>query len=374
MSFDARAIGRKAAEQAGHATHGQNTNKRPPTLVTAEAFVSGFVPPAYTIDGLVQSGRLYSVTGPTGHGKTAVALSLNIHVAGEKQILGRRVERGNCVYLAAENPEDVKARMILMTNRLALNLSQLPLWFVEGAFNLEDWTDPIRKQVDAIGGASLVTVDTSPAFLACCGFDEENDNMQALRFALQLRALTELPGRPAVLALCHPTKHATRDNLLPRGGGAFLNEMDTNHTLWADGDRATTELSWCAKIRGPTFDPITFALEGGTCSGLVDAEGRNIPSVWSYPVAAEVAEKAAEHQRGDEDSLLLLMDRVPAGSLATWAAALGWVMRDGSPAKYRVQRALDRLKTEGMAMVRRGRWTLTKAGKAEAKKVEEAAK
>ena len=45
---------------------------------------------------------------------------------------------------------------------------------------------------------------------------------EALDDASMLRELTTLPGRPTVFVLCHPTKTAQREGLLPRGGGAFI--------------------------------------------------------------------------------------------------------------------------------------------------------
>ena len=52
------------------------------TLMQSSAeFVVGFVPPDYLIDGLLQRRYVYSLTGPTGSGKTAIALRIAIHVA-----------------------------------------------------------------------------------------------------------------------------------------------------------------------------------------------------------------------------------------------------------------------------------------------------
>ena len=61
-------------------------------------------------------------------------------------------------------------------------------------------------------------MDTGPAH---SDRDEENSNAQSHELAVALRSLIEPLGRPAVLALMHPIKNATRDNLQPRGGGAF---------------------------------------------------------------------------------------------------------------------------------------------------------
>jgi hypothetical protein len=231
--------------------------------------------------------------------------------------------------------------------------------------------EPLADFVKSIGGTTFAIVDTGAAFLAASGAGDENDNMGALRFALDLRRLTALPGQPTALALMHPTKRATRDDLLPRGGGAFLNEMDGNLTVWAEGERETTELSWAGKLRGPTFDPITFMLETGKCSKLVDTAGRMIPSVWAYPVDARRAEQSVSRQKGEEDDVLLIMAKLPTGSFARWATILGWMQPDGEPAKYGVQRVIQRLAKDNMGVKKRDRWELTKAGIAEAERLEE---
>jgi hypothetical protein len=123
--------------------------KTAPFLVTAKAFVAGFKSPEYLIDGLIRRGALYSLTALTGHGKTATAMCLDVCVAVGRGLDGRRVEQGNIVYFAAENPDDVKARMILTADRMGLDLPTLPMWFVEGGFNIGDWADHIRSQVEA---------------------------------------------------------------------------------------------------------------------------------------------------------------------------------------------------------------------------------
>jgi hypothetical protein len=193
--------------------------------------------------------------------------------------------------------------------------------------------------------------------------------MQALNFALMLREFTRVPGQPAVIVPTHPTKNAGKDNLLPRGGSALLNETDGNLTLWAEGERETTELHWAGKLRGPSFDPLVFALEKGTCPGLVDAKGRQIPSVWACLSDQRRAERAASRQREDEDALLIVMLEAPDHSLSTWAEHLGWLSGSGDPLKSRVHRALERLKRDRLADQNRGRWIITKKGKDEAERL-----
>jgi hypothetical protein len=176
-----------------------------------------------------------------------------------------------------------------------------------------------------------------------------------------------------VLVPTHPIKNATRDNLIPRGGSAFLNETDGNLTLWADDERETTELHWAGKLRGPSFDPITFALEKGTCPPLVETKGRHIPSVWAYLSDQRRAERAASRQRDDEDALLIVMANAPNHTLSTWAEHLRWLSTSGEPLKGQVHKVLDRLKTEKLVTQDRGRWVLTPKGKKEAERLQEQA-
>ena len=71
---------------------------------------------------------------------------------------------------------------------------------------------------------SLLIIDTSAAYFEG---DDENSNVQLGGHASGLRELS-LPGGPTTIINCHPTKNATDDNLVPRGGGAFLAEVDGN--------------------------------------------------------------------------------------------------------------------------------------------------
>ncbi len=84
------------------------------------------------------------------------------------------------------------------------------------------------------------------------------DTFQTL--GTDLRRLTELPGKPAVVVPVHPTRNADREALLPRCGGAFLNEVDANLTLWADIDAGFAQLHRQGKLRGPGFRRIGLDL------------------------------------------------------------------------------------------------------------------
>src|SRR5262249_139592 len=55
----------------------KSTARSPPLLMQSSTeFITNFVPPDYLIDGLIQRRFIYSMTGPTGEGKTSVVLPL----------------------------------------------------------------------------------------------------------------------------------------------------------------------------------------------------------------------------------------------------------------------------------------------------------
>jgi hypothetical protein len=183
--------------------------------------------------------------------------------------------------------------------------------------------------------------------------------------------LTNLPGEPCVLVLCHPVKYVTDvDHLLPRGGGAFLAEMDGNLTLRKIGDGFATMVELHHnKIRGPGFEPITFRLEKITCDRLVDKSGKQIPTVHAVVVTDQEVEGQAAKSMDDEDHVLTAVLANPSLSITEIAARCGWFWSDGQPAKSRAQKALERLGTDRLAKKGRGgTWVLTEAGKTAARK------
>jgi flagellar biosynthesis GTPase FlhF len=73
-----------------------------PLIKTSKQFVTDFVPPDYIVDGLLQEGFLYSLTGSTGAGKTAITLRLAASTALGVLFAGRETKRRRVLYLAAD--------------------------------------------------------------------------------------------------------------------------------------------------------------------------------------------------------------------------------------------------------------------------------
>src|SRR4051812_150300 len=98
-------------------------------IVSSAEFIAGFVPPDYLIDGLVQRRFVYSLTAPTGPGKTAVALFLCACVALGRPIGEYQLEPGRVLYLAGENPDDVRMRWLAMAEAMEFDIDKIDVYF-----------------------------------------------------------------------------------------------------------------------------------------------------------------------------------------------------------------------------------------------------
>ena len=342
---------------------------RPPLIQSSAEFIDGFVPPDYLIDGILQKRFCYSLTAKTGTGKTAVMLRAAAHVALGRTIGDRRVERGKVLYFAGENPDDIRMRWIGLSQEMAFDPEEAEVYFIAGTFKISAMQARITEEMKRIGEFSLIVVDTSAAYFEG---EEENSNSQIGAHARRLRTLCEMPGAPCVLVACHPVKNAGDDNLLPRGGGAFLAEVDGN--LIARKEDSAVAVHWQGKYRGPDFAEILFGLRTITHQRLKDSRGRPIPTVIAYPIGEDARDEMATAARKQEYQLLLKLAEMPSASLADLARALGWTLQTGEPNKMKVSRKLDELEKAKLIKRKRDGITLTPAGEKAAAKLKPAEK
>jgi hypothetical protein len=323
-----------------------------PLILTSAEFLAGYTPPAYLIDDVIQRGYLYSLTARTGHGKTAVALYMAQAIARGNEMHGHKVLSGTVLILAGENPDDVRARYFVLGDAYSFNPALAKIRWIPGVKHLPSHMDIIRKEVETIDDLVLVLVDTAAAYFPGT---ETNSNSEQGEYARLLRQMTFLKNKPAVIALSHPVKNASKDNLLPMGGSAFLNEVDGNLTLWAGVERQTT-LHWQGKFRGPEFDPMTFELVEAHCDAVKNEAGVLLPSVVAKPMAEAEVEAAEDRAEQEEDKLMRAMYGAQAASFAKLADRLGWK-------KWQVQRLIERL-DEGkfVEQKRNKRYALTDKG------------
>jgi hypothetical protein len=347
------------AEAFGMPRHRANGGEQPHLIRSSAEFVAGFTPPEYVLDGVLQRRFIYSITGKTSAGKTAIMLMLAAHVALGQPIGDRAVEQGRALYLAGENDTDVQMRWIAMAQQMDFDIDAIDVSFIAGTFKMSEMMERIRSEIERLSDVTLILVDTSAAFFEG---DNENDNKQLGEHARRLRSLTTMPGGPCVVVACHPPKNAGDDNLQPRGGGSFIAEIDGN--LTAKKEHSAIEVHTQGKFRGPDFPPLTFQLRTVTHQRLKDRKGRLISTVIATHLTELAQEDAVKAARADEDRLLALLAKPgnESASQRELATQLGWHMRDGRPYQVRVRRALDALQRAKHITITRGLCALTTAG------------
>ena len=274
-----------------------------------------FVPPDYLVDTILQRGFLYSFTAQTGVGKTTVAMRLAAHVATEKPFCGHDVQKGQVLYFAGENPTDITMRWLGLTKEMGIDPKTINVHFTYGPNKLlpdviaRITREVVRKRLTL----AAIIIDTAAAHFTG---DLENDNDQNGNYARQLRALCTLPGAPCVVVLCHPTKGAqTIDQMVPRGGGAFLAEVDGNIGLVRNA-AGVLVASAIGKFRGPEFVPLNFALKVVRDHPLlVDTKGRQIPTIIAEPISYDEVKRREATSEKDEIKVLRFIDKNPRASL-----------------------------------------------------------
>jgi hypothetical protein len=335
----------------------------PPMVKTSAEFIGGFVPPEYLIDGIVQRRYFYSMTAQTGVGKTSIAMRWMAHVVTGRSIGDKDVQQGSVLYFAGENPDDVRARWLVLTRDMGIDPATKDVHWIVGAKDLNATAQQISAEVAAKGlTLAYVVIDTAAAYNVG---DDENSNTQAGNYARQLRSLTNLPGGPCVVVLCHPTKRAADDDLLPRGGGAFLAEVDGNMAVQKKD--SLLAVSPQGKYRGDTSWVLRYELEViRDHPVLKDVRGRPIASVVARPVgdgAAAVLEKRTD---ADMETVLAAVDRTPSATPTDLARSLGWTFGPkAEPNVNRVKRNLVRLAKDKMVRETMGKWRATEAGQRE---------
>lgn len=338
------------------------------TALPGGVFMAQFHPLQHLIDNLVPRGFVISFTAPTGHGKTAIATLMELCIVTKRSFAGHEVDGGgNVLVLCGENPDDYCMRLIATCQQQGIEPFEANgVNVIPSVFNLEHKFDEIDAEAKRLGGVSAVFVDTSAAFYF--GSDE-NGNVEMKLHASSLRALTTIPGKPSVIVLCHPVKNAGKDNLIPRGGGSFLAEVDGNLTAWKD-DSGVVTMHWAGKFRGPGFDPIRFELKSWPLAGYVDGRGRPVMSVVALHVPDERVEQIEARALDDENRLLIAMCTKRDASISQLALACGWVSGTGGPSKSRVARTLEKLRAQALVEKdRTGAWQLTPKGRKEADKL-----
>jgi len=322
-----------------------------PILGSAD-FLSDLRPLEYLIDGLLPVGVCYSLTGYPGHGKTTLALQFAISVARGEMLSGRDTSKGSVLILAGENPYNVKWQYAAALAARNLSPSDVDIHFIEGRFSIKQWAEVLRAKLESMPDLKLIVVDSLQAFFEG---DNDNDNTQMVEMAHRLRALANTSQRPAILIIAHPAgKTPSKDNLVPRGGGAFLAEIDGNLTVWSQ-DASQQTLHHSQKFRGASFEPMEWVMQVHEFSHLTDIHGTPL----KLPVSRPETHAERSTREADSDDLLRRYLEAVAGGRAL-------SVREGASqfgiSRWRMQQLVETAKTEKLIRRYAKTWVITDGG------------
>jgi hypothetical protein len=361
INFNPEEMAAKASARGKQNGADESSRSRLPELLSSAAFCKSFVAPDPLVEGVVMRGFIYALTAHTGRGKTAIALLIACCVALGRKLGELEVEKGRVLFLAGENFVDVQMRWIAMSQQLDFDRDTIEVTFIPQRFRFSECIDELREAVQSGGGYDLIVVDSSFAFFEG---EDENSNAQQGEHASRMRLLTRMAGNPAVLVLCHPPKNASDDNLQPRGGGAYVAEVDGNLTLTLSGMVST--LHWQTKFRGPDFAPINFQLNTITHELLKTTKSKLIPTVFARALSDAAHEQMQQAEVNEENALLTTLKAAEHGiSQSDLTRLLGWKTKAGIPNRQKVNRIVQRLKGAKYIAENRKRLTLTDRGKKE---------
>ncbi len=337
---------------------------KPTKLKRLDDFLAEYEPLEYALEPIVRTGSLYTLTAKTGAGKTAWLISVALAVTtGRRDILGLEVEQGRVALLTFENPDDVRMRLKVSSWFLNIDVRSIldRLLIIDVKLKPEEALAELEVAARE-NPIRLVLVDTLAAFF---DGDNINDNVQGGGFMRRLRPITRLPGRPAVVVAAHPVKNAPAENLAPYGGGAILNEVDGNLTLWrrSDGPAGIVELHWQGKLRGLEFEPFQFRFEITSSPEVLDAKGREVSLPTMIPVTVTQADAEAQVQAETNIALALLkaMQAEPKATQRRWAEMIG---RSPSVINGKIQK----LRSEKLIEEVLGTWSVTQKGERKVEK------
>ena len=145
MSFNAAKLAEEVWSQAQADARVASPKWR---IKTSAEFIKDFVSPDPLIEGLLNRGYVYALTGHTGRGKTAIALLLAVLVALARKLGELEVEQGRVLVFAGENPTDVHMRWIAMSQQMDFDGENIDVHFIEDVFPIGRDAEQLRRQVE----------------------------------------------------------------------------------------------------------------------------------------------------------------------------------------------------------------------------------
>lgn len=208
-------------EQANIDSTLANRTKTPTIeLLTVEKLLE-LPPPNWLIEDIIEEGAFAVLYGPSGEGKTFVALDWSLCIAANRKWHGRFVTSGPVVYVVAEGGRNIGSRIAAWMQEHEIDdlKSMFAVLRAVEITNREHLTDLQRAIEDHEIRPSLIVIDT---LARCFGGGDENSAKDMGLFVRACDHLREVTGA-TVLAVHHTGKGI---NPTERGSSALRGAAD----------------------------------------------------------------------------------------------------------------------------------------------------
>ena len=160
----------------------------------------------YVIKGLMAPSDLVLIIGPPGSGKSVISPHLGYAITQERSLFGRRVKRGEVLYVAAEDPHGMRQRVAALRERFG---DVADFLIVEGLFNLLDTSlGHLDQLVDLVAKRRPIAVVLDTIAAAFPGLQEN----ESADMGKVIKAARRMTGLGAVCDCGASRAQGRRDN------------------------------------------------------------------------------------------------------------------------------------------------------------------
>jgi hypothetical protein len=275
-------------------------------------------PPDWLVRGHLERGDSAILFGPSGHGKSFVAIDLAACIATGTPWHGFRVAQGPVIYLAGEGHRGISRRFMAWSIARGIPLDRAQVFVSDAGVSLTDDQSAaaVRAAIAAIGSPpALCVIDTLARHY---GLDE-NSNSDMGRFVATVDAQLRHPFACATLVV-HHTGHAEPG----RERGAVALRAAAEWSVLCTKDNASVLLDWRKAKDHEIPKPMGFQLVEQELP-IADADGRPVTSAFLHrmDMLAPKIEGLGDNQSTAYSALCRLEDEHRANVAASGRDPLG---------------------------------------------------
>jgi hypothetical protein len=250
--------------------------------------------PEMLIQDLLPAGGMTTLWGDPGCGKSFLAAAMGFAIATGRDFLGKPVQQGGVVYVAAEGGRGFKKRIVAYRERFGLP-ARTPFALIPTAVDLctEDHeTEALLAEVRGLGERAeapirLIVIDTLARSL---GGGNENDSQDMGGLIRNVDRLRHATGA-AILIVAHGGKDREKKT---RGHSSFFAAIDTGIEVTANATSGLKTATVRKQKDGEDGGEITFKLE---VVDLLTPGGETVTSCVVVPAEPDEAMASPEPDR-----------------------------------------------------------------------------